>query len=174
MYIQRSTELPPCNSCCRRQAISTAYSDNMFVALGILHAMFMRRIFIRDLSGSTIFFMLSHKRYDLKKNSNNTTRVFRFCLQHLSENFLILRRTERDEAINVYWSSRKVPVILVRFKWSLNFLAYCMKIHPVGAELFHADERTDDQTDMTKVIFALRKCAKAPKYYTILELFLFS
>jgi hypothetical protein len=26
-----------------------------------------------------------------------------------------------------------------------------MKIRPVGAELFHADERTDRQTDMTKL-----------------------
>jgi hypothetical protein len=49
-----------------------------------------------------------------------------------------------------------------------------MKIHPVGAELFHVNGRTDNQTDMTKLIFAFRKCAEASKYYTILELFLFS
>jgi hypothetical protein len=29
-----------------------------------------------------------------------------------------------------------------------------MKIHPVGAELFYADGRTDRQTDMTKLIVA--------------------
>jgi hypothetical protein len=34
-----------------------------------------------------------------------------------------------------------------------------MKIRPVGAELFHADE----QTDMTMVIVAFRNFAKAPK-----------
>jgi len=34
-----------------------------------------------------------------------------------------------------------------------------MKICPVGAELFHADRRTD----MTKVILAFRNIANAPK-----------
>jgi len=44
----------------------------------------------------------------------------------------------------------------------LNF----MKIHPVGAELLHADERTDRQTDrltdIRKLIVAFRDFAKAP------------
>jgi hypothetical protein len=31
----------------------------------------------------------------------------------------------------------------------------------VGAELFHADERTDSQTDMTKIIVAFRNFANA-------------
>ena len=41
--------------------------------------------------------------------------LFCFSLQLLSENFLILRRTERDVIKNVYWFSCKVAVILVRF-----------------------------------------------------------
>ena len=45
-----------------------------------------------------------------------------------------------------------------------------MKIRPVGAELFHADgrtnERTDGQTDMMKQIVTFRNFAKAPKNYS--------
>ena len=53
---------------------------------------------------------------------------------------------------NVYRSSCKAPVIVVRFEWNLNILnsfskniqiSNFMKIRPVGAELFHADRRTD-------------------------------
>ena len=32
----------------------------------------------------------------------------------------------------------------------------------VGAELIHADERTDGHTDMTKLIVSFRSCANPP------------
>ena len=56
---------------------------------------------------------------------------------------------------NVYWSSCKLPVMLVRFPRNLNSLnrfskniqiSNFMKIRPVGTELFHADGQTDMKT----------------------------
>jgi len=38
-----------------------------------------------------------------------------------------------------------------------------MTIRPMGAELFHADRRTDGRTDMTKLIVAFCNFANAPK-----------
>ena len=53
---------------------------------------------------------------------------------------------------NVYTSLRNIPVILVRFLLNFNFLDRYFKnpqmlnfkkVLPMGAELFHADWRTD-------------------------------
>jgi hypothetical protein len=38
-----------------------------------------------------------------------------------------------------------------------------MKIRAVGAELFHADGRTDGQTDVTKLTVGFRDFVNAPK-----------
>jgi len=42
-----------------------------------------------------------------------------------------------------------------------------MKVRLVGAELLHADGRTDRQTAMTKIIVAFRNLAYAPKKFCI-------
>jgi len=69
--------------------------------------------------------------------------------------------------INVYKSSRKVPVIHVRFLLCSYFLdtfsknthvPNFTKIRSMGADLFHADR----QTDMTKLTVAFRDIVKVP------------
>jgi hypothetical protein len=85
------------------------------------------------------------------KKSLNIKCVFWFSLHFLSEIFLIQRRTERD-IINIYWSSCKIPVILVGFEWQFSYLDRFSKntqipnyltIRLVEAELSHADGRRD-------------------------------
>jgi hypothetical protein len=61
----------------------------------------------------------------------------------------------------------KYPLFLSDFNKTWNFsknpqLSDFMETRPVGAELFHADGRTDRQTDTTKLLVALRNFAKAP------------
>ena len=54
--------------------------------------------------------------------------VFWFSLQCLSETSPILRKNERDMIKNIYLSSSKVPIILVRFEWNLNLSTDFRKI----------------------------------------------
>jgi hypothetical protein len=56
-----------CNRCCSGIAISNTYSENVFVALGIQHAMCMRHFDICGLPGFTIFFPHSYLRHDFRK-----------------------------------------------------------------------------------------------------------
>ena len=51
---------------------------------------------------------------------------------------------------------------LYRFSKNSQVLNF-MKILTVGAELCHADGRTDEQTDMTKLTVAFHNFTKAPK-----------
>jgi hypothetical protein len=96
----------------------------------------------------------------------NIKCVFWFSLQLLSVTFLTLG-TEWDVIKNVFWTSCKVPIIVVRFKWNMNFrdrflkntqVLNFMKIHPLGAELSNADGRTD----MMNLIVTFRSVTNAP------------
>jgi len=47
--------------------------------------------------------------------------------------------------------------------WKKAQISNFKNMRPVDAELFHADGRTDRETDMSKVIVAFRNFANAPK-----------
>jgi hypothetical protein len=94
--------------------MSNTYSECVFVALGIQHAM-------------SIFHLWSVRLYHIfphylingaicRKKFLNIKRVFLVSVRLLSETFLFLRRIQRDIIIKVLRSSCKVLVILVRFK----------------------------------------------------------
>ena len=100
-------------------------------------------VFKCDLSGSTTFFHLVLKTVRYSGHIYRTQNKFWFSPQ-----------LQRYIIVNVHTSSCKVPVILVSFN-KLNFLngfssnpqiSNFVKICPVGAELFHADGRTDRHT----------------------------
>jgi len=57
------------NNYCRGKSISITYSECVFVALGILHAMRMRRIILSPVVCPAVqyFYTLFHKRQDLRE-----------------------------------------------------------------------------------------------------------
>ena len=108
--------------------------------------------------------------------------MFWFCLQILSEAFLILRRTERDVMKNVYWSSCEVPVflgqILMKLEflrqifekyWNIAFHKKSVQFEPScsmrpdrqtdGRTDRETDRQTDGRTDMSKLIVVFRNFA---------------
>jgi hypothetical protein len=83
------------------------------VALGIQHAMHMRHIAISGLHCRVVVFQLTSFG-TIKQKFLNIKSLFRFSLQHLSEIFLIIRRTERG--ITNYISLHvKYPFSLAHF-----------------------------------------------------------
>jgi hypothetical protein len=76
----------------------------------------MRRTILPTAASPTLqsFSILAHKRHDVRKKFTEHKTCVLISSTNLSEIFLILKGTERG-IINVNRSSRKVPVILVRF-----------------------------------------------------------
>ena len=148
MYVWLNIETHLCNHCCSRKAISITHSECVCVcvASGIQHAgTHMPNCHLWPIQLYSIF-----PHYPV----NGTIFVKdKMCV--LFKTFFILSRTEQDMIINVHWSSCKLSIILVRFECNVNFLdrfskntltSNFMKIHPMGAKLFHAYGQTDTQT----------------------------
>jgi hypothetical protein len=104
------------------------------------------------------FSTLSHKRHNFRKRVIEYKMCVWFSLQLVSKAFLILRRTERDVIKNVYLSSSKVPDILVKLQWNLNYLNRFLNNY-WNVE-FHENTPSGSwvvlcgQTDMTNLIVA--------------------
>jgi len=97
-----------------------------------------------------IFSTLSHKRHDFGYQLLNVKCVLLFSLQRLSETFLILRLTEQGMIKIVYWSSCKVPVVLVKGTSVAQWLRCCATIRKVaGSSEGRNGKRTRSQTDAT-------------------------
>ena len=105
------------NHCFSAKAVSITYSEHVLVALVIQRAKRLCRI-MSPVARPPVpnCFILSHKWQDFReKKLLNMKCVFSFSLQHQFETFLILRRIQRQVAINLNMSSCKVSLILVRF-----------------------------------------------------------
>jgi len=56
LYVQPNGQPRSCNRCCNGKAISITYSECVFVAAVIRHAIRLRHIVTCDMSGCTIYF----------------------------------------------------------------------------------------------------------------------
>jgi hypothetical protein len=118
----------------------------------------------------------SHKRHDFRKKVTACKMYISVFFLTSISNISYSKKNParyRHKCRNVFaWSTCHSCRILIK----LRFFNRCsrkaqipnfVKLHPVGAELFHADEgtdgRTDRQTDMTKLIVAFRNFANASK-----------
>ena len=98
------------------------------------------------------FSTLPRKQRDFRKNIIEHKMCVLIFSTIVSKEVHSKIKCERNVIIDIYWSSCKVTINLVRFYRNLNLLdrfsknihiSNFMKIRPVGNELFHADRCTD-------------------------------
>jgi hypothetical protein len=167
-----------CNHCFCGKATSIAYSECVFVALLIQHAMRMRRNILSSVASLSLPYVstLSRKRDEflVKNIIDHEICVVIFSIKFVWRISHHKKNWERYD-LNVYWSLCKVPIQLVR-NCPDGFLkctqiSNFMKIRKLKTKLFHMGGRTygrtdgqrDRRTDMTKRIVGFRNYENAPK-----------
>jgi hypothetical protein len=139
----------------------------VFLALVIQHTKCMNHVVICGLSGSTGFFYMFHLWHDLKKKLLTINACFSF-LYKSAWNI----RMQRDIITNLQRFSWKVPIIIADFNENWIFrpifekysnIKFNEKLQWEPRRSMRTDGRTERQTDMTKLIVALRDFANAPE-----------
>ena len=150
----------------------------MWVPWRIQHPTRMRHIvtsIVASRSSTSEFSTLSHKRCSFReKTLLNKMYVFIFSttfiwnISHSKRNLTRYCQKCRNFFI---WSTRYSCQILMKLKFSWQSFEKkaqiwrLIKIRAVGAELYLIDRRTDEQTDMRRLIITFRNFANAPKKF---------
>ena len=102
------------------------------------------------------FSMLSHNGTIFREKTLFDVKYARCSTNLFPKTYLILSRIERDSITNVHGSSCEITPYtcksLIKLEFPRKFsknnqICNFMKIRPMGTKLFHADVRTDGQTD---------------------------